>query len=506
MLEDMRIVTKWLLTILALVVLVPGSAAAFFAFSYLTATTDTSGDVAFERALAIPPLAESTLDDQGRRVFDLRMQTGETDLGRDEPTPTWGINGSYLGPTLRANRGEEVLVNVSNDLPETSTLHWHGMHLPAEMDGGPHQTVEPGATWSPTWSVDQPAATLWYHPHLHGETAEHVYRGLAGMFLIDDPDAASAAALPHNYGVDDIPVIVQDKQFDGHALDTSPGLFRSFGLLGDTILVNGTPGPYLDVTTERVRLRLLNASNTRTYDFGFSDQRAYDVVASDGGLLPAPVRRTQLELSPGERAEIVITMRPGERTVLRSTPLESVDDRYAGTEDTLDIMELRAAADLAPSGEVPDDLAPVPDLQRDDVVVTREFSLSGTEINGLEMDMERVDVTAEVGTTELWRVRNTGGSVHNFHVHDVQFVVAALDGGPPPPELTGWKDTVYLPKDREVELLIRFTDHTDPDSPYMFHCHLLRHEDQGMMGQFVVVEPGTEPVTRLPDSHHHMTE
>ena len=115
------------------------------------------------------------------------MQEGDTDLGRDDPTPTWGFNGAYLGPTLRATRGEQVAVDVHNALDETTTVHWHGMHLPAAMDGGPHQPIAPGETWPPTWKIDQPAATLWYHPHPHGETAEHVYRGLAGMFILDDP-------------------------------------------------------------------------------------------------------------------------------------------------------------------------------------------------------------------------------------------------------------------------------------------------------------------------------
>ncbi len=492
---------KWLALVVALPVLLLGAFAGFIAWSFVTADVDTVGDVRFERALAIPPLATSRIDDEGRRVFDLTLQRGETDLGRDEPTPTWGVNGSYLGPTLRAERGEEVLVDVTNDLGEVSTLHWHGMHLPARMDGGPHQVVEPGSTWSPHWRIDQPAATLWYHPHPHGETAQHVYRGIAGMFILDDPAQAGVQRrLPSRYGVDDVPVIVQDKEFDGHELDTSHGLFESNGTLGDTVLVNGTPGPYLDVTTERVRLRLLNASNARVYNFHLADGRPYDVIAGDGGLLPAPVQRTHLELSPGERAEIVVAFEPGQRTVLRSAPLTSTDNRFAGADDTLDVLELRAADELAPSPPVPATLAEAPDLDRADVARTRDFRLSGTSINGLTMDMDRIDATVELDTTELWRVRNTDGGFHNFHVHDVQFVVASVDGAPPPPELAGWKDTVAVPAGGEVELLVRFTDYADPGTPYMFHCHLLRHEDAGMMGQFVVVEPGGAAVP--PHSGH----
>ncbi len=491
----MRRLLKVFLILTSLVVVVVVGFGAFLAWSYVSAKVDTVGEVDFDRPLAIPPLAESHVDDQGRRVFDLTLQQGEADLGRDDPTPTWGINGDYLGPTLRAARGEEVLVNVGNDLGQTSTIHWHGMHLPATMDGGPHQQIEPGATWSPTWRIDQPAATLWYHPHPHGETAQHVYRGLAGMFILDEPDDSAGpdgSALPSEYGVDDIPLIVQDKEFDGSDLDTSPGLFESVGILGDTILVNGTPGPYLDVSTELVRLRVLNASNARVYNFHFSDDRSYDVVATDGGLLPRPAPVTHLELSPGERAEIVVAMQPGERVTLRSAPLESADDRFAGTDDSLDILELRAADRLAPSPKLPTELAAAPDLADDEIATTREFRLSGTNINGEDMDMSRIDAVAELDTTERWHITTTGGSVHNFHIHDVQFQVESIDGDPPPAYLQGWKDTIYMPSDREVDLLVRFADYADPDTPYMFHCHLLRHEDQGMMGQFVVVEPGDE--------------
>ncbi len=486
----MRRLLKLLLVLVALVIVAVIGFGGFIAWSFVSAKEDTVGKVEFDRPLAVPPLAESHVDAQGRRVFDLTLQRGESDFGRGGPTPTWGINGDYLGPTLRARRGEKVLVNVTNELGETSTIHWHGMHLPAAMDGGPHQPIEPGETWSPSWRIDQPEATLWYHPHPHGETAQHVYRGLAGLFYVDDP---AGPRLPSTYGVDDVPLIVQDKEFDGNDLDTSHGLFESTGILGDTILVNGTPGPYLDVTTQRVRLRILDASNARIYDFAFDDGREYDVVGTDGGLLPEPVPVTHLELSPGERAEVVVELTPGERVVLRSGPLTSFDSRFAGTDDRFDVLELRAADTLAPSPAVPAHLAPAPELADDEIAATRTFKMSGTAINGEDMDTGRIDIAATLDTTERWVVRNTDGSPHNFHVHDVQFQIASIDGQAPPAYLRGWKDTVFLPPGREVELLLHFADYADPDAPYMFHCHLLRHEDSGMMGQFVVVRPGAEP-------------
>ena len=485
----MRTAVKLIVAVVTAIVLAIGGFAAYIAWSFSTASIDTIGEVDFDRPIVIPPLATSSVDAQGVRTFDLAMQAGETDLGRGEPTRTWGFNGAILGPTLRATRGEQVRVNVVNRLDETSTVHWHGMHLPAAMDGGPHQPISPGATWSPHWQIDQPAATLWYHPHPHGETAKHVHRGLAGMFLIDD---ANDVALPKTYGVDDFPILVQDKAFDGSQLDDTHGLFQSAGILGDTVLVNDTPGPFLDVTTERVRLRVLNGSNSRVYRFHFDDNRAYAVVASDSGLLPTPVETRELLLSPGERAEIVVAVRPGERTALQSTPPFVDSNRFTGDTDRLDILELRGAATLGPSPAIPTTLAPAPDLADDPVSATRRISLNGSSTNFGKMAMERVDIVSRLDTTEAWDITNSDGQAHNFHIHDVQFQVVRYAGGPPPAVLAGWKDTILIAPGNSVELRMRFTDFADASTPYMFHCHLLRHEDQGLMGQFVVARPGED--------------
>ena len=495
---------RWLYVALVVPMIGVLAFGSFIAWVYTDAKVDNVGEVEFGRRLIIPELAESRLDAQGRRVFDLTMAPGETDLGREDLTKTWGINGSYLGPTIRATRGETVVMNVENRLPEPSSLHWHGMHLPALMDGGPHQMIPAGDTWSPSWKIDQPAATLWYHPHPHGDTAEHVYRGLAGVFLIDEPAGEGPTGLPSEYGVDDVPVVVQDKRFDGSDLDLTRGLFSSTGILGDEILVNGTPGPYFDVTTERVRLRLVNASNARVYNFSLDDGREFQLVGSDGGLLADLAPLDHMVLSPGERAEIVVELAPGEDVTLRSGPLERAS-RFDGTSDSFDVLELRAAYELEQSADLPTALAQVPAPDALKVDRTRSFVLEGTDINGLEMDMSRVDATVTLGTTEQWNVKNTSGGHHNLHIHDVQFVVKSINGEPPPPELAGWKDTIYLPKDTEVELVMSFTDYADPDSPYMFHCHLLLHEDNGMMGQFVVTEPGEAAGTPLPvpESHEH---
>ena len=508
-----RTARRLLLTLVALAVVPVLAVGGLLLWTWQAAASDQRGTVDFRNALPVPPLAASEVVD-GVRVFDLTMQRGSTDFGTGTSYDTLGLDGDYLGPTLRAARGERVRVDVTNDIGERSTLHWHGMHLPAAMDGGPHQMVEAGQTWSPSWQVDQPAATLWYHPHLHGTTADHVYRGLAGMFLVDDEDTGSLA-LPREYGVDDVPLVVQDKVLDDGRLGPGKGVFNPVGTLGDTLVVNGVVAPYLDVGTERVRLRLLNASNSRVFDFALDDGRGFDLVATDGGLLAAPERLTHVRLSPGERAEVVVAVEPGERTTLVSVPTRVAGDafqqRYSGGDDAFDVVELRAADDLAPSPQVPARLASPVDLGDDEVAVTREFRLSTPRINGRSMDMRRIDETVEVGTTERWVVTNGDGTPHSFHLHDAQAQVVSYDGGPPPAHLRGRKDTVFLPGPVTVELLVRFDDHTDPDVPYMFHCHVLQHEDNGMMGQFVVVRPGEQagtpppvgPVSTPGDAHGH---
>ncbi|GAA4899270.1 FtsP/CotA-like multicopper oxidase with cupredoxin domain [Stackebrandtia albiflava] len=455
---------------------------------------DTAGRVDFTRPLPIPPLMDAETDGAGRKVFRITAQAGSAELLPGTRTDTFGYNGDVLGPTLRARRGDEVSVVVTNRLDVPTSVHWHGMHLPAVADGGPHQPIAPGAEWRPNWYVDQPAATLWYHPHPHGETERQVYRGLAGMFILDD-DEADRLPLPRDYGVDDIPLVVQDKRFDDSgALDESGR--AEAGLLGDTVLVNGVSGPYLDVSTRLVRLRLLNGSTARTYLFGFTDGRRFAVVGSDGGLFAAPHHTDRIMLSPAERAELVVEMTPGERVVMRSFPPDPDGERFGdsgGEQDTLDIVELRAADALDESPELPDRLVDVPAPDPAVAVTTRLFELQGKRINGQRMDMGRIDEVVLVDSVEIWEIHNDHGQYHNFHVHDVQFRVLDVDGEPPPPELAGWKDTVFMPRHGRKRLLLRFADYADPAMPYMYHCHLLRHEDEGMMGQFVVVAPGQEP-------------
>ncbi|SFK72937.1 Multicopper oxidase with three cupredoxin domains (includes cell division protein FtsP and spore coat protein CotA) [Marinilactibacillus piezotolerans] len=434
--------------------------------------------------LPIPPLLEDKNPEEGKAEFDLNVQYGKKEFIEGKEAETLGYNGDYLGPIIRVNKGDDVKINVNNTLDEQTTVHWHGLEVPGEMDGGPHQVVEPDTTWEPYFTIDQPAATLWYHPHLLHKTGEQVYKGLAGLFYIED-EKSKALDLPKEHGVNDIPLVVQDKRFtqDGQ-IPYDLGMRDVMdGFKGDTILVNGAISPELDVKSEVVRLRLLNGSNARSYDFNFSDNRAFHQIASDGGFLKNSIEMQEVSLAPAERAEILVDFREysaGDQVVLRDGDYE--------------VMRINIVEEAQQSSGIPEELVDIVPYDRDDVVITREFVMSGmgpmVAINGKQMDMDRIDETLNLNELEEWVVTNesagmgmmSGETPHPLHVHGVQFQVIERNGGEPPLNEQGWKDTVMVESGEEVRLLAKF----NKKGLFMYHCHILEHEDSGMMGQFLV--------------------
>lgn len=452
------------------------------------------------RPLPIPPLDEGSLID-GRRIFSLTTQPGQSEILPGVSTDTWGFNGNFLGPALRVRRGDDVRVDISNELDEMTTIHWHGMKLPAWADGGPHSPIEPGESWSPEFRVDQPAATNWYHPHPHMRTGIHCYRGLVGLLLIDD-DVSAELDLPREYGVDDIPVIITDHKFteDGQLDETFDD---TLGLMGDTPTVNGITNAAFGATTRRVRFRVLNGANMRFYNVAFSDNRPFSIIATDSGLLSAPVEVEYALLGPAERVEIVVDLEPGEKVTLQSQPLDGNfgipedggdDAPDFGFQHSFDLLQITGPGeDAVEPPALPTQLDPAAAAQPDtEGLVEREFLLNTFQINGRSMDMNRVDVTIDHSEPEIWVATNENPDwPHNFHIHNSRFRVLSVDGGDVAQVGTfGWKDTVALPPGATARLLVEFGQHPDPTVPYMFHCHMLWHEDQGMMGQFVMVEPG----------------
>ncbi len=451
--------------------------------------------------LAIPPIDRGEMLD-GVRQFNLKIQDGETEFFANLVTKTRGINGNYLGPVLRFRKGETIRANVTNTLKESTTLHWHGFNLPAKADGGPHQIIKPGTTWSPEFKVLENASTMWFHAHMLGQTSQQVWQGLAGMVIIDD-DNSDALNLPSTYGVDDIPVVLQDRSFDelgGMAYSTSMGS-RMLGVRGDIPVINGTVKPFFEAVSGLVRLRFLNGSNASIYGLEFSDKREFRQIASDGGLLEAPVSMRHLRLAPGERAEIIVQLADNETVFLKSM---SIPDNYGvmtkmmgGQTPNFEILELRAKDKLSASYDLPVKLASLPAPVIPKSAKKRRFVLEmigmgmmggdSFAINGKPMDISVVNNVVPKDQSEIWEIFNAGPMAHPFHVHNTQYRILERNNAPPAPNEAGFKDTVLVNPSETVRILVKFENYTDPVRPYMYHCHILEHEDGGMMGQFTVV-------------------
>ena len=293
--------------------------------------------------LQIPPLLDARSSGQS---ISLTARAGQTQFFAGRSSPTQGYNGSYLGPTLRLHRGDDVQMAVTNALARDTSVHWHGLLIPAKVDGGPHQLIRPGETWRPVLAVRQPAATLFYHPHVHGQTATQVYAGLAGVLLVVD-DSQRELGLPDEYGVDDLPLVLQDREFDDGRMVLPAGMMTAMlGRRGNTLMVNGTPHAVARVPAKWVRLRLVNGSNARIYDLSFDDGRALHWIATEGGLLDAPVLLRSLSLAPGQRAEVLVDFSDGRKTTLVTAP--DANASMGG------MMRLPAAAtDLIAGGKEP---------------------------------------------------------------------------------------------------------------------------------------------------------
>ncbi len=478
------------------------------------ALAKTAAPDRFSQPFRIPPLDEGTRN--GSEVhFKLGIDWGESNFIGNLATPTLGINSQYLGPVLRAKRGDTVSFLIKNKLNEDVALHWHGMKLPAAMDGGPHQAIKPADSWTPRFKINQEASTCWYHAHTHGRTGYQVYHGLAGLFIIDD-DVSDALDLPSEYGVDDVPVVIQDRAFhrDGSFRYLGSMHEQMMGMQGDTILVNGVVTPTLKAQRSVIRLRLLNGSNARVYDLAFSDGRPMAIIAADGGFLAKPVLQATLRLAPGERAEIMLDLSDGRDVVLENQQTSGTERggmmgrgmamMTGGTGTTqFAIMKIVARSQAEQTLlKLPQELAPLPDWSNVPIAARRKFELemqmgprmmmsrmsggSPFSINGASFDRDTINFQVRKNSFELWQLSNNSMLAHPFHIHNTQFRVLGRTGRSLSATESGLKDTVLVYPGEQVRLLVPFPDYTDPEKPYMYHCHILEHEDGGMMGQFTV--------------------
>jgi blue copper oxidase len=463
-----------------------------------------------QNALNIPPALTGT-------TFNLDVQAGSQNLYPGNSTPTFGINGAWMAPTIIVNKGDSITLNVINNLPVRTTMHWHGLHVSPQNDGGPHQSINPNTTWSPSFKVRNNASTFWYHPHGAGQTDPQVSKGLAGLFIVRDP-AEAALNIPRNYGADDVPLIVQSKAFDELkqiAIATN---------MDTAIFVNGTRNAYFDAPAQVVRLRLLNASSLRSYNFGLSNGQSFYQIGTDGGLLDTPVTLTRLIVSPGERAEILVDFSgmTGNTVFLKSFASELPDGIFGAAvlgsgADTVheyeenflngadfDILRLNiVAATATPVTSIPVSLVPMTPFDPALATVNRTIVLDTIRLlpaeapnraegpfglNDMTFDMEVVNEIVYLNTTEIWTLKNNTLVAHPFHIHDIQFNVIEEGGVSIPAGERGWKDVVLVMPNDSVKFLTRFETFADPHVPYMYHCHLLHHEDDGMMGTFVVLD------------------
>lgn len=497
-------------------------------------------------ALPVPPL----LAPDAKNSISLSVNAGKSIFAGKTAT-TWGYNGSLLGPALRLTQGEAVTVDIHNNLAEETTVHWHGLEVGGEVDGGPQGVIAAGAKRSVTFTPQQRAATCWFHPHQHGKTGHQVAMGLGGLVLIEDNESAQLM-LPKQWGIDDIPLIIQDKRFgkDGEIDYQLDVMSAAVGWFGDTLLCNGAVYPQHSNPRGWLRLRLLNGCNARSLNIAASDNRPLYVIASDGGLLAEPVKVTELELLMGERFEVLVDTRDGKPFDIVTLPVKQMGMTVTPFDKPAPIVHIQPLI-IAASGTLPDKLVNVPALPSLEGVTERWLQLmmdpmldmmgmqalmdkygmqamagmsmdghgamgnmdhgnmknmdhgsmgnmnhggmshgfdfhNANKINGKAFDMATPAFAAQKGKYEKWTISGEGDMMlHPFHIHGTQFRILSENGRPVAAHRQGWKDTVKVEGARS-EVLVKF-DHAAPkEAAYMAHCHLLEHEDTGMMLGFTV--------------------
>lgn len=402
----------------------------------------------------------------------------------ESASDAYAYNGRVPGPTLEVREGDRVIIHFRNELPVPTTVHWHGLHIPATADGSPFHPVAPGATHDYVFTIKRGAAgTYWYHPHPHHQTAYQVSKGLYGAIIVRAADDPLPASLPEKLIILSDNRLLPDGTIDIPDPETPAGrLDFENGREGPVIFVNGQVMPEIAIRSGEVqRWRVINASGARVYRLALSGH-TFLHVGSDGGLFEHPVEVPEIVLANGERVELLVrgTEAPGSSAVLSSLPY----NRYIPQTRPADWNQPRPLLTLRYSGDppmaavsLPATLRVVPSIDTTQATATRVMVLTQGMINGKIMDMARVDVTASLGATEIWQIENLVGMDHPFHLHGFQFQVIERNGVPE--KVRTWKDTVNVPKHETVRFIVRYDDYA---GKWMFHCHILTHEDHGMMG------------------------
>ncbi len=448
------------------------------------------------------------------------------------------LPGSYLGPVIRLRRGQRVRVRFANQLAEDSIVHWHGLDVPESADGHPRLAIGPGREYVYDFEVTNRAGTYWYHPHPHMRTGAQVYQGLAGLLLVSDDDE-DALGLPS--GEAELLCVLQDRRFDARnqLVYQGGGMMEMMnGWLGDRALVSGEPQPTREVDAGWHRVRLLNGSNARIYKLAWSRDLPMTIIGGDGGLLERPVYRRALTLAPGQRADLLLDLTglaAGTEVHLESQAFAEADASAGGmmgmgggrmmgggrgrmmgmTSEMssvpngapLRLMTLRTRARAGRAFVVPDRLPsfdpswssrPEASIRHAPLTFQRmQWTLAGRTF---AMNEVAQDETVAAGSTHVWEFVNQPGGMgmgmgmdmeaaHPIHMHGRQFRVLDRTGGRTTNTLSagivddGWRDTVLVLPGETVRVQVTFTRHP---GLYLYHCHILEHEDMGMMRNFRV--------------------
>ena len=533
-----------------------------------SSSSSSGGGTSSTNTFSTPPLVEP----DSSNTISLTAVEGTTEFYSGYASSTIGMvdnnnnaGTSYLAPTIKVTAsntnsnstgtamvdkgtqsagGYNLNVSITNNTTGEISSHWHGMHCDGYVDGAAYNEIAAnGGTWSPTIPIYQQASTCWYHTHVHGKTATDVYKGMAGMFIIEDTNSLALAdsGLPNTYGTDDFPLIVQDKKFVDNVMDSTEvgGRFA-----GDVLLVNGVVTPNLVCEAGLIRFRILNGSNARFYDFSIydssDDQVAFSKIATEGGFLAAPVSMTSLRMAPGERNEIVVdfsAFSAGEVLTLKSPDNEEDDGGPGGggpgvteldSPFTIMTFELTTQTTATSGNSLPTTLndqlasdrtallAKTPDAYArielkggDDPIASGYSTSSAPSASNFTFNMTTANFVSKStqtspGWTEEWTIT---GARHPFHLHGCHVMIKSIGGDTNIPEhLQGWKDTIEVDSDSETQstgtaspivFMVQFDERAfsagsnngpgaGTDYMYMMHCHILGHEDNGMMGVFEV--------------------